>query len=256
MKHLVAGKGFIGTALGERLEGEVKYLDRSSGDIKQDITREFNLEEKFDTVYNTVGLAPGFATEKQYRKVHVEGTRNLLNAVNTEKFVQVSALRCEVDHPFFNTKKEAEQLVKDSGLEHTVIRPSTVIGRGNKLLELMKKASITRVFPRTPAKMQPVTVENLVDCLVKVQDTRNGETLNIAGPEKMTVTEMAEKIYREEGRNCTLLPIPPEFFEDMLKTLGTVNRPPLTKQNWKLIKADNTTDTNHAPQLTQLEKAF
>lgn len=256
MKHLVIGKGFIGSAIGETLEGEVKYLDRTTGEYQQDVTEEFSIEEEFDTVYHTVGLAPGFATQEQYEKVHVEGTRNILDAVNAEKIIYISALNPELDHPFFQTKKEAEELVRESEMKHTILRPSTVIGKGNKLLDLMRKGSITRVFPEVKAEMQPILLEDLVDAAEKVSSGRDNETLNMAGPEKMTVSEMAEKLYRQEGRNCTVIPLPEGALEAFLDTLGRVNRPPLVKENARLMTADNTADENHAPQLTQLEKAF
>jgi hypothetical protein len=32
--------------------------------------------------------------------------------------------------------------------------------------------------------------------------------------------------------------------------------PPFNKENTELIGAENTTEENHAPQLTQLQKAF
>lgn len=256
MKYLVAGKGFIGSAIGQSLEGEVKYLDRSSGDYQEDITEEFSVDEKFDVLYHTVGLAPGFATEKQYEAVHVEGTKNLLEAVNADKVVYISALNPDIDHPFFQTKKESEEIIRDSNMEHTILRPSTVIGEGNKLLEKIRRASATRVFPEVPTRMQPIRLEDLVDAAEKASRDRDGETLNIAGPEKMTVSEMAQKLYREEGRSCEIIPMPEGFLETFIDTLGVINRPPLVRVNRKLIGADNTTDENHAPQLTQLEKTF
>ena len=256
MKYLVIGKGFIGSALGKQLEGEVKYLDRSTGDYQQDVTEEFSIEEEFDVVYHTVGLAPGFATEKQYEKVHVKGTENILEAVNTDKIIYVSALSPEIDHPFFQTKRKAEELIRESDFAHTIVRPSTVIGEGNKLLEMIKKFSVTRVFPHVPTRMQPIRLEDLVDAMEKTSRKKDNETLNMGGPEKMTVSEMAKRLYNQEGRGCEIIPLPEGFLEFFLETVGKVNRPPLTKENAKLMDAENTTEQNHAPQLTQLQKPF
>ncbi|PSH00587.1 MAG: hypothetical protein BRC30_02780 [Nanohaloarchaea archaeon SW_7_46_7] len=256
MKHLVIGKGFIGSAIGQSLEGEVKYLDRSTGDYQQDVTKSFKIEEEFDVVYHTVGLAPGFASKKQYEQVQVKGTENIVKAVNADKIVYISALNPEIDHPFFQTKKEAEKIIRESDMKHTILRPSTVIGTGNKLLDMIRKTSFTQVFPQVTTRMQPIRLEDLVDIAEKVKDRRDGETLNTAGPEKMTVSEMAEKLYRQEGKNCYIIPLPEGFLETFLSTFGYVNIPPLTRENAKLMGADNKTDENHAPQLTQLEKAF
>lgn len=256
MKYLVIGKGFIGSALGNRLEGEVKYLDRSTGKYQQDVTEEFEIEEEFDVVYHTVGLAPGFATRKQYEKVHIQGTENILNAVKTDKIIYISALNPKLDHPFFQTKKKAEELIRESDIKHTILRPSTVIGEGNKLLETIRDTSFLRVFPKVTTRMQPISIEDLIDCMIYVKDKRDNETLNLAGPEKMTVSEMAEKLYAQEGRDCGIIPLPEGFLAAFIKTFGYVNMPPLIRDNHTLMGADNTTDENHTPQLTQMEDAF
>ncbi len=256
MKHLVAGKGFIGSAVGEALEGEVKYLDRSTGDFQQDVTEEFSIDEEFDVLYHTIGLPPGFASRQAYQSIHVEGTRNLLEAVDADKVVYVSAVMCDIDHPFFRTKREAERLIRESDMEHTILRPSTVAGDGNKLMEMIKKFSFTRVFPEVPTKTQPVKLEDFVKAAVNVADSRSGETLNIAGPEKMTVTEMASRLYSQNGHSCETIPLPDGFLEDFLKLFGVINRPPFTRYNATLIGAENTVDENHAPQFTQLQDPF
>ena len=255
MKYLVIGKGFIGSKLGEKLDGEVKYLDRTTGDYRKDVTEEFEIEEEFDAVYHTVGLAPGFATEKQYRKVHVKGTENILEAVNTDKIIYVSAMNPEINHPFFQTKKEAEKLIKESRLDYTIVRPSTVIGEGNKLLELIKKFSVTRMFPEIPTMMQPIRLEDLTDAMTKLATDRDNETLNMGGPEKMKVSEMAKRLYREQGRSCYILPIPEEVIKLNIKAFSFLG-PPFNRENVELIGAENMTEENHAPQLTQLEKAL
>ena len=97
MKVLVAGNGFIGRNLVKKLRENhaVKTLDRSNGTYEQDITESFEIEESFDVVFHTIGLAPGLYTKKKYRKLHVKGTENLLEAVKTDKFVYISALGVE-----------------------------------------------------------------------------------------------------------------------------------------------------------------
>ncbi|MFB6292511.1 MAG: SDR family oxidoreductase [Candidatus Nanohaloarchaea archaeon] len=258
MRVLVAGNGFIGQALVERLddEHEITTLDADDADITQDITQSFEVEEEFDVVYHTIGLAPGLYSEETYRNVHVEGTRNLLDAVETEKVVYVSALRAgESDYSFFTTKKEAEELVKDSGLDYTIVRPSTVYGEGNKLIDTLRRAAKTHVFPDIEAEIQPIQLDDLVEVLVECGERFSGEELEIAGPEKMKVTEFVREIYRQEGKPCHLFSFPEKPMSIGLKVLDRLPRP-LSYGHYELLSHHNVTDDNDATDIVDLEPVF
>lgn len=258
MKILVAGTGFIGAKLVEKLENkhEVTTLDIDEGDIKQDITESFSIEEDFDIVFHTVGLAPGFYSKEMYTKVHVEGTRNLLEAIKCDKIVFISALAADKNtNPFFTTKLKAEELVKKSDFRYSIVRPSTVYGKGNKLINMLRRAAKTRVFPSISSRIQPIQLENLVEILEKTLDNYDGEIINAAGPEKMTVTEFARNVYREEG-----YPLHSFYFSDrpMQLSFRVLDRlpQPLNYSQLELLKQDNTTEDNDAENIVELKKVF
>lgn len=251
MKILIAGKGFIGSAVGDRIseKHDVKYLNKSDADYEYDITRKFSIDEKFDVLIHTIGLAPGFATEEAYEAVHVEGTRNLMEGVDADKVVYLSALGVgEVDHPFFSTKKESEEIIGSSGVNYTVLRPSTVYGKGNKLLEMMRKLAPLRVFPDIRTETQPIMREDLVEIIARVVDSHQNKILDIAGPEKMRIGELARKIYREEGKPCYLVPAPEFLIELQLTGLSFLG-PPMTRKNMAILRSSNTTDENDAERI-------
>jgi NADH dehydrogenase len=258
MKVLIAGKGFIGEAIGDELGNfyDVKYLDRSSGDYQEDVTQGFDIDEEFDVLVHTIGLAPGFATEEAYQQVHVEGTENLLEGVDCDKVVYLSALGVgEVDHSFFRTKEEAEELIKDSGRDYTIVRPSTVYGPGNKLLEMMKKFAPTRMFPDLPTETQPILRDDLVSLMLETVEGFDNETLNAAGPEKFTMGEMARNMYREDGYRCFLLPAPEILIKFNLKALSFLG-PPFEPENIEIFTSSNTTDENDAEGIVGLSSIF
>lgn len=250
MKVLVAGNGFIGRHLVDKLRENhaVKTLDRSNGTYEQDITEEFDIDEEFDVVFHTIGLAPGLYTKKKYRKVHVKGTRNLLNAVDTEKFVYISALGVgKIDHSYFNTKKDAEELVKENSDNYTVLRPSTVFGKGNKLLDLIGKASNTRVFPNFSTSMQPIHIDDLIEILIKSMNNFDRETLHLAGPENMSLKELSREIYRSRGRKCITLPL----IDNITKLSLSISPLPgiLSSENVKLLSRNDLISHNDAEDI-------
>jgi uncharacterized protein YbjT (DUF2867 family) len=256
MKVLVAGKGFIGSEVGKALESRghsVKYLDRDDAHFEQDITKEFEVPGEFDVLVHAIGLAPGFYTAETYRRVHVEGTENLVNAVDADRIVFLSALGVgEVEHSFFDTKKQAEGIVRHAAEEPVFVRPSTVYAEGNLLLEMIRDYSWTRVFPSIKARTQPIKRENLVEVICECVEGEAEGIVNAAGPEKMTMSELAEKLYALDGRRCFTVPAPlmvQKLFLNLLSFLP----PPFERENAKLLDQDNVTDENHAAELTDLD---
>ena len=252
MKILVAGRGFIGRNITENLREnhEVKTLDRS-GDatFQQDITEKFSLEEEFDVFIHTIGLAPGMNSSAEYEKVHVDGTRNLLSAVNFDKIIFLSALKSgEIDHSFFQTKKKAEDLIVGSARKYTILRPSTVYGEGNKLLEIMGKAAPTMVFPDIKTETQPIHIDDLVEIVEISLEEFDKRSLNLGGPEKMTTGELAKKIYRKKGFPCLLIPAPRILQETSLKLFDPLPGP-FNQENIKLLRHQNITEINDAEQI-------
>lgn len=252
MKVLVAGRGFIGKAVVEELRGEheVKTLDRSpDATFQQDITENFSLEEKFDVVIHTIGLAPGMNSPAEYEEVHVNGTRNLLEAVEADKTVFLSALGSgEVDHSFFTTKREAEKLVASKSERYTILRPSTVYGEGNKLLEIIGKAAPTMLFPDIKTQTQPIHIDDLTEITEKCLDGFENQILELGGPEKMTVSQMAKKIYREKGFPCFIVPAPFVLQKTGLRLLSPLPGP-FNRENIRLLEQQNTTDVNDAEKI-------
>lgn len=252
MNVLVAGRGFIGKKVVSELRGnhQVKTLDRS-GDatFQQDITEEFSIDEEFDVLIHTIGLAPGMHSSGEYENVHVEGTRNLLEAVDAEKVVFLSALGTgTVEHSFFETKKKAEKIITTESERHTILRPSTVYGRENKLLEMIRKAAPTMVFPNIKTLTQPIHVDDLVSIIGKTLEQFDQQMLNLGGPKKMTVGELGKKIYRERGFPCILLPVPIMFQKAGLTVFSPLPAP-FNKENIKLLEQQNTTEVNDAEKI-------
>jgi len=243
MKVLVAGKGFIGERIGESLEHDVEYLSRSSGDIEQDITEGFELEKDFDVLIHTIGLEPGRYNREEYEKVHVDGTENLLEAIEPEKTVYISALGVEDGkHPYMQTKKQAEELVKDRSA-YTVLRPSIVFGKENTALKRIADKFPFLVFPKISVRMQPIHIDDLVDIAVNSVESYDNQTLELGGPEVMPIYEMFRRYYRQTGRIFVGVPCPDfvPFYGLKMVSMLPIQSPSFSRQNLELL-SDNVVD--------------
>ena len=77
----------------------------------------------------------GRAAPADYRRVNVDGTRALLRACTAAKvrrFVHMSTIAAAYAeqryYPYAKSKSEAEALVRDSGMDFSIIRPTLVLG--------------------------------------------------------------------------------------------------------------------------------
>ncbi|MEF8880652.1 MAG: hypothetical protein V5A72_02375, partial [Candidatus Nanohaloarchaea archaeon] len=152
-----------------------------------------------------------------------------------------------VEHSFFQTKKIAEDVIKDSEMDYTIIRPSTVYGEGNKLLDMIKKTAPLRIFPDVKTKTQPIHIDDLEEILCRSVKKFDNETLELGGPEQMTVGEMARRLYREEGKSCTLIPVPKVLQETGLRLIPIPGV--FSMENIRLLRQQNTVEENDAERI-------
>ena len=172
VKVLVTGaSGFIGRATCEELGRrghEVVALVRRSGSeppgtraLVGDMTDAASLQEAVpsENADAVVHLAAEIASQRDARKireVNVEGTRRLLEACMTDgapRFVLASTVvtgeahgellepdnPLPVETPYGRSKQEAERIVRESGLDAVVVRPSHVYGPGGWYAEELVK---------------------------------------------------------------------------------------------------------------------
>ncbi len=208
-----------------------------------------------DVAVNFVGIIVevGNAT---FERMHVQGVRNLLEEAKragVKRFVHISALGTS-DRPaseYFRTKWEGEQLIKGSGLEYVILRPSLVFGPEDKFFNMLKPMLYSPIVPvigtgRT--RFQPVWVEDVASCIVKAVEDEgplNG-VWEIAGPEQMTYDEMLDKMADALSLSPRIkLHIPVGLMNPVARLMETIlPRPPVTTDQLKMLSIDNTTGSN------------
>jgi uncharacterized protein YbjT (DUF2867 family) len=160
-----------------------------------------------DTVVHLVAIRQG--REEQFRRVMVEGTRDLLaaaSAAGARRFVHMSALGTSEATkdlvPYYRAKWATEQLVKDSGIPHVIIRPSFVFGRDGGILptfvKLARLAPVTPIIGSGRQRIQPIWVDDVAEYFVRAVDLESaaGSTFELGGPEAVTWNEFWERLKR------------------------------------------------------------
>ncbi len=249
---LIAGaSGFIGShtvkALSER--GYKPILISRNPEKLRGKFPEFSvfslseLEKAFSlkpfAVVNSVGILKEEGST--YEEVHVELTRKLVELSkkhSVEKFVQISALGTSPEEKsrYFKTKWVAEEIVRNSGILYAILRPSIVLGKGQKLYDDLRKLSRFLPILGVPRmKVQPVKVEKVVEAVLKAVECQISGTVELCGDEVLTMGELFRRVLKEMGIKRPVVEVPKVF----LFPFAVLGIGGLDLEQFKMIK-DNT----------------
>lgn len=231
-------------------------VDRAVGDVTA-YDSIVGAIEGHDAVVNLVSLSPLFKPEGgdgRHREVHVGGTENVVEAAEeagVEYILQMSALDADPDAPtaFLRAKGEAEEVVRSSDLEYTIVRPSVVFGDGGEFVSFTKLLTtpyVTGLPSGGSSKFQPIWVQDFAPMLsAAVGDEQHwGETYEIGGPEVLTLAEVTKLAYRAEGKSVRILPVPMPLAGLALAIATPLPFVPFGLDQYRSLGIDNTVEDN------------
>lgn len=246
---ITGATGFVGAHLTSRLESEghelVLIARRSRpGDarlVASDLSDVNLLSELFngcDAVAHCAGINREIHNQT-YERVHVQGTRNVAKAAKNagvNKIVLMSFLRARPNcgSPYHESKWEAEEIARDSGLDYTIIKAGVVYGRGDHMLDHLSHALHTfPVFGLVGLKdksIRPLAVEDLVHVMrAALVDRRlKRQTIALVGPEEIYLSEAVRRVAEVVGKRPLMFPLPLFCHEIMARFFEWTMKVPLT----------------------------
>jgi len=275
MHVLVAGgTGFIGRNLCAELvdrDHDVTALARTPDDADLpegvetavgDVTAYDSIAGAFegqDAVVNLVALSPLFKPRggrEMHDRIHRGGTEHCLRAADehgVERFVQISGIHADPDAEtaYLRAKGQAEELVRDSGLDWVILRPTIVFGDGDEFADFVTMLT-TPVVTGLPGggrvRYQPIYVGDVTPMMADAveDDAHVGETYEIGGPEVLTLAEVTRLVYRSRGQSTYVLPVPTLLAKLGLRALDPVPFFPLGADQARSMDVDLTAPTNDA----------
>ena len=225
---ITGGTGFVGSHLAARLAGEGHEIVRLAR------RAHANEEVVLAPLDDVAQLAQAFAGcravahcaginrelgEQTYARVHVEGTRNVVEAARragVDKIVLMSFLRArpECGSTYHESKWAAEEIVRESGLDYTIIKAGVVYGCGDHMLDHLSHAFHTfPIFALVGLKEQtvrPLAVEDLVHVMrAALIDRRlKRQTIALLGPEEIYLREAVRRVAEVVGKQPLMFPLP------------------------------------------------
>lgn len=224
---VTGASGFLGTRILEYLEpddySQITLLSRralklpkklaASGHtfvVQADIHAVDQYASLLDSNTLVLHLAAitGKADPQEYYRVNTEGTAELLKAsqqAGVAGFLFVSSIAVSFSdregYHYAESKQQAEQKVRESGLKYTIVRPTIILGEGSSIWDsfsgLSRSAFI--LLPGTgKTRIQPVYIDDVVKQLSGIVSSGrfSGETLDLGGPEVLTMDDFVLRIHR------------------------------------------------------------
>lgn len=237
---ITGGTGFVGRAVARELRAsghEAVPLSRRAGTAVDDVDGLTRAFADCDGVIHCAGINRELRGQS-YAQVHVAGTRNVVDAARragVRKLVMMSFLRARPDcgSGYHESKWAAEELVRASGLDFTVIKAGVVFGKGDHMLDHLTRSLLTLplfgLVGLRPRPMRPAAVEDVARVLCAAltdRRLRNG-TFPVTGPRELLLGDAVRIVADEIGRKPLLFRLPVMIHRALAFGLERTMRVPL-----------------------------
>ena len=276
---LTGGTGFIGPHVAHALRARDEHVralvrnasratrltawgvELATGDVN-DPTSLRAACEGVDTVVHLVAIIKG--SQADFDRVMTQGTRNLVTIAQdagVRRFVLMSALGVDETTkdavPYYAAKWEMERLVKESGLDHVIFRPSFVFGRDGGVLptfvRLARFAPVTPIVGPGTQKLQPIWVEDLAQYYADAVTKPVSGTFELGGPDAVTWNEFWERLKRTLGVRRPSIHMPFALMRGQATVTERLPGAPVTRDQLTMLElGDNVVRDASAVETFQL----
>lgn len=227
---ITGGTGFVGKHLARKLvtEGhEVVLISRGldQRDVStqglpgirfqpigtSDFTALTKAFQGCDAVAHCAGINREIS-QQTYQRVHIDGTQHVITAARAagvKKITLMSFLRARPDcgSGYHESKWAAEEIIRNSGLDYTILKAGVIYGDGDHMLDHLSHAFYTfPVFAFVGFRDQlvrPCAIEDIVTIqhAALVQGRLTRETVAVTGPEELTLSNAVRRVAKVVGKH-------------------------------------------------------
>ena len=268
---VIGGSGFVGRHLCQQLAAQgyrvrVPTRDRERAkalillptvdvvvaDV-QDPATLAALVQGCDAVINLVGVLHDSNGKRGFEAAHVALARKVVAACRANKvrrLLQMSALAAATDAPsaYLRSKGQAEMIVRESGLDFTIFRPSVIFGPDDSFLNMF--ARLARALPvialASPgARFQPVYVDDVAAAFVRaLPDMKTfGRCYELCGPQRYTLRELVAYVGRVTGHQRPIIGLNRALSYCQAYAMEWLPVKLMTRDNLRSMEIDNVSDS-------------
>lgn len=237
---MTGSTGFVGRSLMRVLQQDDRPVRAYTGRINDRLA----LGEALEGVETVIHLAGSEARDRKrlLNIVDFQGTERLLAGMRkagARRLVFLSRLNAEPAsiHSLLRIKGQTERLIRQSDIPYVILRSATLFGREDRFLNVIAGLAywswpVVWLPGGGQVAMQPLWVEDLARCLAATVDRDDllGQTLELAGDERLRYSELARHVLQTAGLNRYPLSVTPKLIRPVSAVLfGWWLRPPVTR---------------------------
>jgi len=229
---VTGASGFLGKAICERMAADglsVVKLSRTkrTGFNRVDYSDPDSLERVMgdvDVICHAAGLING--TLDELTAANITTTRNLIETakrVRVKRFVLISsAAAAMLKGEYGRIKKQAEDLLIASVVNHLIFRPTLIYGvKDTKniatMINTVRKTPVIPVLGGGRFKVQPIYIDDAVSVIVQAVKGRGDMRIyNLSGPEQISLRQMLVLICRAMNKRRLFVPVPLKPVQSLL----------------------------------------
>ncbi len=152
-----------------------------------------------------------------FYKNHIESTVNIIHTARKAGVSKIVMVSCQRARPkcynkFYESKWEAEQLIRASEIDYTILKPTIVYGKNDRFLTSIKqhldKGSMIPTVGLIEKQINPVAIDDLVNILLAalLEDKMERQTVNVQGPEAITYSDACKRTAKVLKKSCVMVP--------------------------------------------------
>ena len=290
---VIGGTGFVGSYLIDALldaghephvlvrsgsEGKLHRANEcelTTGDLDSPAAIDAVLAGCDAVIYN-VGILREFPREGiTFEALQYRGAETVAEAAKRagiRRFLLMSANGIDsAETRYQTTKLRAEAMIRESGLDYTIFRPSVIFGDPRGTMEFATQLYQEMVRMPLPAVgfhtglspaggevlMSPVHVRDVADAFVNAlaDDSTIGECYVLGGPEVLSWPEMLRRIAAAVGKKKLILPMPLGFMKLGATLLDWLPFFPVTRDQLTMLADGNTAEPDEVAALIKRKPA-
>lgn len=202
-----------------------------------------------DAVVHIAGIGSERPPDVTFEKVNVRGTENIVREAersSVRRFLFISSLGAERGtSPYHRSKAAAEEIVRQSDLDWTIVRPGNVYGPGDEVISNVLK--MVRTLPAIPViddgaqEFQPVWYEDLAKAIAVIVESgeMRGEAVEVAGGERTSLNDLLRRFAAITGRSPMRIPVPMPLASAAAKIASRAIDVPVDETKLTLLREKN-----------------
>jgi len=281
---LFGGTGFVGSYITRELvregftpkvlvqSGSLSKINSPCEVVKGDIQNKNAILETMqgaEAVIYTIGIIREFPKKGvTFKELHLNGLKRCLEIalkIGVKRFILMSANGVRPDGTAYQrTKWQADEALKESGLNWTIFRPSLIFGDPGgegrpEFCTQIRDDMLSLPFPAPlfyngllpfnagSFSMSPIHVKNVAEFFVKSIKLKVCEKniFDLGGSEALTWKEIIHQIALASGKRTWKIPAPVAVIKIAASILDRFKWFPVTRDQLTMLMEGNTVSTNY-----------